>query len=244
MGHLVGKDIFRQLGKKSTAWRCATPWNAQLHAILKELYTAAEADLIVRMPSGPGLDQEVEKATGFRREELQRLLDGLTGKGLVMDLWVEEEFKYVPSPMVIGIFEFTMMQSGPQADSEAGARLFQDYLAGDGTFLAANFGAGGADLLRACLASPRGAAAGGIRRDPRLRESLRHHRGFRPLRHRALQLSPREAAPGPEALRRPLEGCSQFGIAADFMIRHNLAREVGKEEMRENFARPGNWGWC
>jgi Fe-S-cluster-containing hydrogenase component 2 len=33
-----------------------------------------------------------------------------------------------------------------------------------------------------------------------------------------------------------LEKCSQFGYAADFMIRHNLSREVSRSEMEENFA--------
>ncbi len=40
----------------------------------------------------------------------------------------------------------------------------------------------------------------------------------------------------------PLEKCSQFGYAADFMIRHNLAREVSRSEMAENFARSREMG--
>jgi formate hydrogenlyase subunit 6/NADH:ubiquinone oxidoreductase subunit I len=40
----------------------------------------------------------------------------------------------------------------------------------------------------------------------------------------------------------PIEGCSQFGYAADYMIRNNLAREVTKSEMEENFARSREMG--
>ena len=40
----------------------------------------------------------------------------------------------------------------------------------------------------------------------------------------------------------PLETCSQFGYAADFMIRHNLAKEVSKSEMLENIARSKEMG--
>ena len=35
----------------------------------------------------------------------------------------------------------------------------------------------------------------------------------------------------------PLETCSAFGLAADFLIRNKLAREVTRSEMEENFAR-------
>ena len=43
MGHLVGKDIFRRLGKKIDGLETRSPWNETLHAFLKELYTAANA---------------------------------------------------------------------------------------------------------------------------------------------------------------------------------------------------------
>ena len=242
MGHLVGKDTFRQLGRKIDGLEMRTPWNAQLHAILKELYTTAEADLIVRMPSGLASFEEVQKATGCRRDELQRLLDGLTEKGLVMDLWVEKEYKYVPSPMVIGIFEFTMMQSGPKANSKVRARLFQDYMAGDGSFLAANFGGG--EQVSFVRALPHEEAlkpdeyveildyekASAI-----IEQSDRFAIGLCSCRHEKLHLDEKHCD-------IPLEGCSQFGFAADFMIRHNLAREVDKSEMRDNFARSRELG--
>ena len=52
MGHLVGKDIFRELGRKIDGLETRAPWNDKLHAILKELYTAEEADVVVKMPYG------------------------------------------------------------------------------------------------------------------------------------------------------------------------------------------------
>jgi len=52
MGHVAGKDLYRRLGKKIDQLSTRAPWNASLHAILKELYTSEEADVIVRMPYG------------------------------------------------------------------------------------------------------------------------------------------------------------------------------------------------
>ena len=37
MGHLVGKDVFRELGRKIDSLETRAPWNERLHAILKEL---------------------------------------------------------------------------------------------------------------------------------------------------------------------------------------------------------------
>ena len=40
----------------------------------------------------------------------------------------------------------------------------------------------------------------------------------------------------------PLAKCSQFDYAADLMIRHNLAREVSRAEMEDNFTNPASMG--
>ncbi len=87
MGHLVGKDIFRELGRKIDGLEIRAPWNDTLHAILKELYSEQEAELVVKMPHG--LSTIARAGTGNRLSRattLLRTLDGLTAKGLVIDL--------------------------------------------------------------------------------------------------------------------------------------------------------------
>ena len=140
MGHLVGKDIFRRLGKKLDGLETRAPRNDKLHAILKALYSEQEADLIIRMPYGLSDFQQLERATGLEKSKLVLLLDALTTKGLVMDLWLNGEYKYMPSPMLVGIFEFTMMRMGPNADSREWAKLLHEYMDVDPSFMAANFG--------------------------------------------------------------------------------------------------------
>ena len=98
MGHLVGKDIFRELGRKIDGLEMRVPWNDTLHAILKELYSEQEADLVVKMPYGLSTLAELERATAIEGTTLRRLLDGLTAKGLVIDLRLHDEFHYAPSP--------------------------------------------------------------------------------------------------------------------------------------------------
>ncbi|MBU1317813.1 MAG: hypothetical protein KKG33_06190 [candidate division Zixibacteria bacterium] len=99
MGHMVGKDAFRKLAKKIDGLTVRVPYNETLHAILVELYTPEEAELLVKMPYGLSTLDDIERVTKQGRAELQRLLDSLSSKGLVMDLNVGGEYRYIISPL-------------------------------------------------------------------------------------------------------------------------------------------------
>jgi Fe-S-cluster-containing hydrogenase component 2 len=242
MGHLVGKDIFRRLGGKIDGMEMRAPWNDRLHAILKELYTEEEADLVIGMPYGLSTLEELTRTTAMEEVLLQRTLDRLTSKGLVVDLWLNGEYHYTPAPMVIGIFEFTMMRMGPNVKSGEWARLLHDYMEVDPAFLAANFGRG--EQLFSMRAMPYEETMTPSEYfevlDYEKASALiaAHDRfaiGICSCRHKMLHL-------GEKSCDVPLEKCSQFGLAADFMIRHNLAREVSRSEMEDNFARSREMG--
>ena len=50
MGHLVGKDLYRKLGKKIDGLSMRAPWNEAFYNILKALYTPEEAEVVIKMP--------------------------------------------------------------------------------------------------------------------------------------------------------------------------------------------------
>src|SRR5512142_387540 len=103
MGHLVGKDIYRRLGQKLDGLTVRTPWNETFYGILKALYSAEEAEVVIRMPYSLADFETLEKATGYEGARLKNILDSLCAKGLVMDLWLNERYHYSISPFVIGI---------------------------------------------------------------------------------------------------------------------------------------------
>lgn len=236
MGHLVGKDIFRKLGSKIDGLETRVPWNDKLHAILKELYSADEADVVVRMAYGLSSFQELETATGREEADLRRILDRLTAKGLVMDFCINESYQYAPSPMVIGIFEFTMMRMGPDTNSKEWAKLLHEYMWGDDTFFAANLGK--SERFSQFRALPHVEAIKTEeycevldyeKASSLIAEAKKFSIGICSCRHEKMHL-------GEKKCEVPLGKCSQFDYAADLMIRHNLAREVSRSEMEENFA--------
>jgi hypothetical protein len=242
MGHLVGKDIFRELGRKIDSLETRAPWNDTLHAMLKELYSELEADLVVKMPYGLSTIEQLEKSTGYDTASLRRTLDGLTSKGLVMDLFLQDRYYYVASPLVIGIFEFTMMRTGPDANSKVRAELLHEYLLGGNSFLEANFGKG--DKVSMMRALPHEEAISSAeyleildyeKASELIAQTDRFAIGLCSCRHEKQHLGIKECD-------IPLETCSSFGAAADFMIRNNLAREVSRSEMAENFARSREMG--
>ena len=89
MGHVVSKDVYGRLARKMDNLHVRAPWNAALQAILNELVSPDEADLIIRMPFlFSGLDR-VAKITRMSADELKPVLERLCEKGFVMDLLLD-----------------------------------------------------------------------------------------------------------------------------------------------------------
>jgi Fe-S-cluster-containing hydrogenase component 2 len=241
MGHLVGKDIYRRLGRKIDRQATRAPWNETLHELLRELYTREEADLVVRMPHGLSTLTRIERATGYDRPHLEQLLDGLCDKGLVMDLEIQGRYRYTVSPLVIGIFELTMMRTGPDLDRKKLAGLFHRYMGPNGVFHDANFARGESTTIMRALAYE-----GTVREDEYVEvldyekarsiidRADRFSMGLCSCRHEKLHLGC-----GCEA---PMDNCSSMGYSADYLIRHDLAREVSKAEMLDNVERSRELG--
>jgi ferredoxin len=243
MGHLVGKDLYRQLGAKVDGLTARAPWNEALHAILRELYSEGEADLVVRMPYGLAPLNRIAEATGLAPSDARQRLEGMCRRGLVLDVCIGDQYWYAPSPMVIGIFEFTMMRTGAglEPDQKRWARLFHDYL-DEGSFYRANFGAG--QKVSPLRTVPHDGAV----RPEEYVEVLDYEKataivesaerfamGLCSCRHEKLHIGEKQCA-------TPLDNCSSFGVAADFLVRNGLAREVSKTEMLENLARSRELG--
>jgi Pyruvate/2-oxoacid:ferredoxin oxidoreductase delta subunit len=242
MGHMVGKDLYRRLGKKIDNLTARAPWNDTLREILTELYTPREAELVVKMPYGLATLEQVEKTTGFERAELQRLLDDLAEKGLVLDIWLGDHYRYTISPLIIGIFEFTLMRTRGELNTKEWARMFHDYLSDGGTYHRANFSKG--QTISPLRTLPYEDA---IAEDAFV-EILDYEKasaiidgydrfaiGICSCRHEKMHA-------GEKKCDVPLETCSSFGHGTDSMIRHGFARDVSKSEMLDNLARSKDLG--
>ena len=237
MAHITGEGIYRDLGEKIDGLQMRIPWNDAFFDILKTLFTPEEAEVVVKMPYSLSTLDRVEKVTGYERAELQKMLQSLCSQGLVMDLWLQGEYRYMPSPMVVGIFELVMMRTGDSLSSKKWAELFHRYLHGDDAFYAANAGQGeSVSVARALVHEETVLPAAHVevldyeKATGIIEDADRFGIGLCSCRHEKLHI-------GEKRCDVPLETCSSFGTAADSLIRHGFAREVSKTEMLENLAR-------
>ena len=234
-----GENVYRALGAKIDNLPTRAPWNETFHSILKELYTPEEADLVVKLPYTLSSLDRIARITKIEKARLRTMLEQLCKKGLVMDIWNEKDkqYHYMPSPLVIGIFEFTMMRTGDGLNTKQWAKLFHEYMSEEGSFYTANLSHGEkVSVMRVIPVEET------IRTDEHI-EFLDYEKATSLIESAdrfALALCScrnEKFHEGKKVCDTPLDNCSLFGIGADMAIRNNLAREVSKSEMMENFAR-------
>ncbi len=240
MGHLGPKELYIQLGEKIDGLGNRIPKNETLNNILKELYTPEEAEVVSTMPYGLATLDRISYITGFESAKLQNILEGLAHKGLVIDIWTNDEYHYMPSPMVIGIFEFTMMRTRGELNYKKWAGLFNEYLTVD--FFSANFGNG------QVISPMRTIPHEGSIEESEYTEILDYEKAEAIIRdHETFAIGicscrHKKKHAGIKGCTMPLNTCSTFGYAADYWIRNKLAKKVSRTEMLENIARSKELG--
>ena len=239
MGHLVGKDLYRELGKKIDGLTVRAPWSETLYAVLTEIYTPEEAEVFVGMPYTLASLGRIARSSGYQPAKLRSILESLADKGLVIDLCFDDGYRYMPSPLFIGIFEFTMMRTAPGADLAKIGRLFHEYLSEGRVFAENCQGGERVNLLRAL--PHEGTVEEHVeildyeKASAIVAEKEKFALGICSCRHEKLHA-------GVKKCQVPLGVCSSFDRGADLLIRHGMAREVSKGEMLDTLARSRELG--
>ncbi|MFP4475097.1 MAG: 4Fe-4S binding protein [Desulfatibacillaceae bacterium] len=234
MGHMAFKDVFRQAGEKMDNMTVRAPYTDTLYEIIRELYTEKEAEVYARMPYSMSSAARVAKSCGMSVDEARPVLESLADKGLVIDVLAGEEYVYMPSPMAVGVFEFTMMRLGGNTDMKKWAGLFHSLLQ-DGGFYDANF-RGGERTSPLRTIPHEGTVADHVevldyeKASSIVKDQSRLAIGNCSCRHEKHHA-------GHKKCEVPLDTCSTFGMGADFLVRHNMGREVDTSEMLDNLAR-------
>jgi len=237
MAHSNVKDIYRRLGKKIDGSSTRAPWNQSLYEILKSLYSPREAELLVKMPYGICRFEQIAQSSKFDQAELHGLLENLCEKGLIFDVWLNDHYRYALAPMVVGIFEMTMMRTRGELRHAEWARLFNEYLHGTDAFYAANFKHGEKISIMRVLPHEEAIDEASFveildyeKATAIIEKAKKFAIGICSCRHEKLHL-------GKKSCDIPLDTCTSFDYNAEILIRHGLAREVSKSEMLENISR-------
>jgi ferredoxin len=237
MGHITMDKVYRKLGDKIDKLTARAPWNKALYNVLKELYTEIEADVVVKMPFGPSNLERIAAITGYPKDKLAGILEGMAEKGLVVDLYHADEYHYFPSPLLEGFFEYTMMRTRGELDSKLWAELFHAYWTGSDAFQRANLNAGQKIVNFRVLPHAGTVAAEDVveilpyEKAEAIVDSYKKFAiGICSCRHEAYHVNLKTC-------EVPLESCMSFGFMAEWLIGHGMAKEVSREEIHYNLAR-------
>ncbi len=237
MAHVNARNIYRQLGKKIDGLPTRVPWNETLYEILKELYTPDEAEVLIRMPYVLSRFERIARITRFDEARLRATLESLCEKGLAFDVCVNDQLRYMPAPLAVGIFELTMMRTRGELRHAEWAKLFHEYMQGTHSFYAANFKDGEQISIMRVLPHEEAIGEAGYvevldyeKATAIVENANRFAVGLCSCRHEKLHV-------GEKSCQAPLETCSSFGSNADILIRHGMAKEISRSEMLENIAR-------
>ncbi|OPY82685.1 MAG: Ferredoxin-2 [Smithella sp. PtaU1.Bin162] len=243
MGHIVGKDIYKKLGKKIDGLSLRVPYTQSFSAILQDLYSKEEADLIARMPYRPSSIDRIERTTGIPKVRLQAMLEKLCDSGLVMDIWnnKKNQYIYMPVPFIIGIYEFTLMRTGNPEKSRHWSNLLHTYL-NEGDLYIANKTQGQQIAIMRTIPYDNSVLLNDYvqifdyQRARAIVEGAEIFAiGLCSCRHEALHMQEKKC-------NIPLATCCSFGRSAEYLIRHKLARKVDKQEMLDSLARAQELG--
>jgi Pyruvate/2-oxoacid:ferredoxin oxidoreductase delta subunit len=239
MGHLAAKDMYLQLGEKVDNLHVKAPMNETFYNLLKELYSEEEAEVVIKMPYVFSSSERISKLTKIEKSKLKRILDSLCLKGLVMDICLGGQFRYMPSPLFVGIFEFTMMRTDNNTNMKHWSKLFHEYME-EGAPYRANFGKNSRTSIARAL--PYEEALGNHieildyeKATHLIDEAGRYAVGLCSCRHK-------KEHSGEDRCDVPLTTCTTLGHGADYLIRNNLSKEISKSEMMEIFARSKELG--
>jgi len=128
MGHLAGKDeILRQLRKRLDKNPIGLPEHTSIYEILSILFTEKEAELGAGFPLGVVAIEELQKAVGKDKDELEGILKGMMKKGLVVTTSKDGQTRYLLSAAFVGFFEFTFMRASESLPMKRLAELMHAY---------------------------------------------------------------------------------------------------------------------
>ncbi len=133
MGHIVNakEEIYRALAERLNKNPVGAPVNDVLMEILHRLYTVTEAEVGSKFPLLPMPLEKIADVTGYNKEQMKDILEGMARKGLVLDIPRRDGTMYMLAPMVVGFFEYTFMRVREDLNMKEMAQLFERYFADD-----------------------------------------------------------------------------------------------------------------
>ena len=235
MGHLrSGQGVYGRLQKRLDRYPIGAPAAPALYEILRRLYSEEEAEIACRMPIRFTDIRGIARRTGRCPEELRPVLDRMAEKGLVMDFEHGGKMEYILSPTLLGFFEFAFMRVRDDIPQKELARYMMQYVHDEPELVRSIFAGKvmpGRTLVHEDTVDPQDLPC-----------VLDHDRasyliGKAKMCAVSLCFCRHAAEHEGRSCDSPMDVCTTFNAAADFLVRRKLARQIDREEAKDLFAR-------
>jgi ferredoxin len=115
MGHGANaKEVaYMLLAERLNKTPVGAPINEELMEILHHLYSESEAIVGSNFHVAPMKFEQIASSTGIENYELEKTLQRMIHKGLVLNIPTPDGTIYMLSPMMVGFFEFTFQRVNP-----------------------------------------------------------------------------------------------------------------------------------
>ena len=230
MAHLAAKQSYVDLQKRLDKMPVGAPPRKELFDLLQELFTDEECKIAAAMPFSLASARTIAAAAGVDTKRAEQVLTTLAQKGLVVDIPREgRSTYYFLNPTVIGFFEFTMMRVRNNLDQKKIAKLMWAYIKEDPTQAFISQISGGQTFMARPMVHE------DVLSDEVYAEVLDYEKATKMVEEgRRWAVGLCHCRHVKEHLGKPcsypMDVCLSFGQGADYLIRNNISREIGKSE--------------
>jgi formate hydrogenlyase subunit 6/NADH:ubiquinone oxidoreductase subunit I len=229
MAHLTVRSAYKRLNERLNLYPQGAPPSEALYRILQLLFSEAEAALVAQMPIKPFTAKKAARIWKKTEAESRRILDGLAGRGILVDSLGENgSAVYCLPPPMAGFFEFSMMRLRADVDQKLLAELFYQYLNVEEEFIRQLFCDGETQLGRVFVHEPCLGEENSLHvlDYERASEVVRTARcigvGICYCRHKMEHMG--------RACAAEQDICLTFNSTADSLTRHGIARRIDAAE--------------
>ena len=228
MAHFASQHGYKKFVERINKLPLGAPPSELLFKILKILLSEREAGLLSLLPIKPFKAEKAARIWKKTESETKVILDGLSDRGLLLDIDDNGQSAYVIPPPMAGFFEFSMMRYRNDVDQKALAELYYEYLNVEEDFIRNLFTVGETQFGRVFVNEPALPPENTIevfdyeRSSEIIKSSPEIGIGVCYCRHKMKHAG--------RACDAPMEICMTFNNTAHSLIKHGIARSVGADE--------------
>lgn len=243
MSHHSLKNGYSKFTDRLNRFPQGAPPSESLYKILSILFTEKEAELLSKLPIKPFTAESAARIWGMNNQEAEKLLNGLAGKAMLLDMEVDGVSRYFLPPPMIGFFEFSLMRTRGDIDQKLLSELYHQYVSVEEDFIKDLFihtetQFGRVFINEEVLSKEKAASTKKILSNENALHVLDYERashviktasaigvGMCYCRHKMEHLG--------KACDAPMDICMTFGNTAASMIKHGYARQIDASECME-----------